>query len=408
VSTPTGPGQHSDSGASGGSSRVEPVFAEGTPPELASAYTVVGEAISLGRAPGAAPIAPVDALVGVGVGLAEDADSMELHIVATRAVPVEEVRAALADLSGRDLRDVPIRVVITGEFQSQQKHAVYLRPAPAGVSIGRIDQGAGSLGFLASGREEPLADSILLVSCNHVLTLGGIYQPGDRIYQLAWSDYGSGYGPAEQIATVHTVIPITYDSVTENLVDCASALVDLSTAPDLWQRVTPWVYDRGGKPEYWQLDTPIILHPSIKMIVGKSGRTTGMTQGEITEYPVRVFINMKFGSSVVKRVLFVDQFRVKPTSLYPEFAKPGDSGSCVFLWYSPLNPVGMLIGGSPTSAIVTPLMTVLNSLKLDMLMAYPLRIHLTPQHHPPIPTERRPRPVEPAPTRGDTPARPAP
>ena len=100
------------------------------------------------------------------------------------------------------------------------------------------------------------------------------------------------------------------------------------------------------------------------MVVGKTGRTTDLTQGTIRA--TGVSINVNYGEAGVAH--FRDQFSVRSTNAQ-NFSAGGDSGSIVWQWNSRLSPVGLLFagGGGTTfcnrmSRVVTALDITLNEL----------------------------------------------
>ena len=97
------------------------------------------------------------------------------------------------------------------------------------------------------------------------------------------------------------------------------------------------------------------------MVVGKTGRTTDLTQGTIRATGVSV--NVRYDAGVAH---FRDQFSVRSTNAN-NFSAGGDSGSFVWQWNSRLSPVGLLFagGGGTTfcnrmSRVVPALDVVLN------------------------------------------------
>jgi hypothetical protein len=104
--------------------------------------------------------------------------------------------------------------------------------------------------------------------------------------------------------------------------------------------------------------------PSLGMAVKKSGRTTGVTNGNITA--VSATIDVSLGSGKTAR--FVDQIVVGPGN----FIAAGDSGS-LMVEDVVANPraVGLLFAGSSTTAIANPIDDVLDSFGVSMVGSGP-------------------------------------
>jgi hypothetical protein len=73
------------------------------------------------------------------------------------------------------------------------------------------------------------------------------------------------------------------------------------------------------------------------MLVGKSGRTTQLRAGRITDISATVRVNYGGG----RQALFQDQLVIRGIS--GDFSAGGDSGSLVWTWDARRNPVGLLL-----------------------------------------------------------------
>jgi hypothetical protein len=104
--------------------------------------------------------------------------------------------------------------------------------------------------------------------------------------------------------------------------------------------------------------------PSLGMAVKKSGRTTGLTNGNITA--VNATIDISYGSGKTAR--FTNQIVVGPG----DFIAAGDSGS-LMVEDVVTNPraVGLLFAGSSTAAIANPIDHVLNAFGVSMVGSSP-------------------------------------
>ena len=100
--------------------------------------------------------------------------------------------------------------------------------------------------------------------------------------------------------------------------------------------------------------------PSLSMAVKKSGRTTGLTHGDITA--VNATIDVSYGSGKTAR--FTNQIVVGPGS----FIAAGDSGS-LMVENVDTDPraVGLLFAGGSTTAIANPIGDVLDAFNVSMV-----------------------------------------
>ena len=82
------------------------------------------------------------------------------------------------------------------------------------------------------------------------------------------------------------------------------------------------------------------------MLVGKTGRTTQLRVGRVTDCAANVRVN--YGGGRV--ALFCRQIVVRGIG-NPPFSAGGDSGSVIWTWDSRRNPVGLLFAGNSTNNI---------------------------------------------------------
>jgi len=141
-----------------------------------------------------------------------------------------------------------------------------------------------------------------------------------------------------------------------NTVDAAIAQVRVGTT-DFIVDPTGFIIDIGTLSS----DT---VDPSLGMAVKKSGRTTGLTNGNITA--VHATIDVSYGSGKTAR--FINQIIVGSGN----FIAGGDSGS-LMVEDVVTNPraVGLLFAGSNTTAIANPIDGVLKSFGVSMVGSGP-------------------------------------
>jgi len=106
--------------------------------------------------------------------------------------------------------------------------------------------------------------------------------------------------------------------------------------------------------EILEIGVPLgIAEGVLGLPIQKSGRTTGLTRGEILQ--VDAMVTVQYGEG--KTALFVDQFIASAMS------SGGDSGSVVLDVEK--HVVGLLFAGSDQSTIINPIWPVMTLLKLE-------------------------------------------
>ena len=281
-------------------------------------------------------------------------------------------KVAASSLSSRDLipaeiGGVPTDVVATGIIRAFQAPTDRFRPAPGGVSVGHKDITAGTLGCWVRRNGE-----WMILSNNHVLANINAAKIGDAILQPG--SYDGGKNPDDQIATLEDFVTITLQElpsdcdIAGNIVALLNALsgvvgsdtrlkavriraieniVDAAIARPLRQEdVNPEILNIGAI----ERTATAVLGMPLK----KSGRTTGYTEGQVTQ--VDVTANVGYGDN--RTALFTDQIMAGAMS------QPGDSGSAVLNNNDEL--VGLLFAGSDTTTIINRIENVFSALNLTL------------------------------------------
>ncbi|MFC4053850.1 hypothetical protein ACFOY4_29515 [Actinomadura syzygii] len=315
----------------------------GVQDRAASGYALPGEGAGAGN------------VQGVAIGLGDPhhggtpGEPILTVYVAEPASP-DRVRTAVVDDMGvRAAADVPMRVVAGGVVDALSNRAL-VRPAPGGFSAAHPAVPDGTLGCLATGREQPRDDMLLALSNNHVFADSNRAAAGDCVCQPAPADGGTC--PADQIAALESFVPIDFAGGT-NLVDCATAWC----WPD---RVTPELGVQTAEGVRRFRIGSEIETPALGMIVGKTGRTTQLTRGIVTG--VRWSGVVSYGTA--GQAFFADQVVVEPLGDGP-FSAGGDSGSCVWTWQD-REPVGLLFAGTPAFSLANPMSLVAYALDIDL------------------------------------------
>ena len=300
-------------------------------------------------------------VVGVGIGL-PDPDTIArgvgspgeptLTLFTEVAMPHDVLLTQLAQSAGtRALSSVPVQQVPVGAVDAYSHRARH-RPAPGGVSIGHVDVTAGTLGSRAIGLTAPWNNRHLVLSNNHVLANSNAGRVNDSIIQPGSAD--GGRHPADQIAVLARWVPINFGGA-PNIVDCAFGWA--------WhERIRGGQYYlSGGSPAYYTTGSAP-LAASLGMIVGKSGRTTGLTQGRVTQ--IGVSVNVNYGGGRI--ALFRNQIAIQSVNANP-FSAGGDSGSLIWQWAAGVRPVGLLFAGGGGTTFANPIGNVLAALDIRLL-----------------------------------------
>lgn len=238
------------------------------------------------------------------------------------------------------LDNVPVRKKVTGRFVAYVDPTTRLpRPVPIGVSVGHPDITAGTIGC----RVKDASGNLYVLSNNHVLANSNKATIGDVIIQPG--TYDGGDVSTDVIGTLYNFVPITFDG-SPNLVDAAIADVTASMVGFS----TP-TGDAYGTP------TTTLVDAYVGLPVQKYGRTTGWTQGEVSEINVTVDVCYQTQGPVRCKLLarFVNQVAITPGT----FSAGGDSGSLIVTDDGSNNPVALLFAGSSTRTIGSPIGTVL-------------------------------------------------
>ena len=300
-------------------------------------------------------------IVGVGIGMG-DPDSIAfeaggpgaptLTLFTESALPQEALMSQVAQSAGtRALSSMPVEQVPVGTVDAYSHRARH-RPAPGGVSVGHVNITAGTLGSRAIGLTSPWNNRHLILSNNHVLANSNAGRVNDSIVQPGPAD--GGRHPGEQIAVLARWVPINFGGAA-NLVDCAFGWA--------WhQRIRgEQYYLSGGRPAYYRTGTAP-LAASLGLTVGKSGRTTALTMGRVTQ--IGVSVNVNFGGGRI--ALFRNQIAIRSVNSNP-FSAGGDSGSLIWHWATGVRPVGLLFAGGGGTTFANPIGAVLGALNIRLL-----------------------------------------
>ena len=232
-------------------------------------------------------------------------------------------------------------------------------PIQLGTSGGNINDS--SKGFCYGGTLGALVEDVggnqYILSNNHVLARTNAAAIGEDIIQPGLIDQSPTCfkDTSDAVADLFAFIPIlfkTKGTMPSNSVDAAIAQIRAGKVDP-----TGFIMDIGTLSS----DT---VAPSLGMAVKKSGRTTGLTHGNITA--VNATIDVSFGSGKTAR--FADQIVVGSGN----FIAGGDSGS-LMVEDEVTNPraIGLLFAGSSNTAIANPIDEVLKVFGVSMVGSGP-------------------------------------
>ncbi len=211
-----------------------------------------------------------------------------------------------------------------------------LRPALPGVSIGHYTGGAGTFGAVVYDRK---SGNPLILSNNHVLANTSLLENRNARYNDAIVQPGVLDGKSKQIGRlIKYALLNPYPQA--NIVDCALA------KPLNTKDIKDEILDIG--------QVKGITEPVIGMKLKKSGRTTGLTTGEVLAVDATIKVN--YGSE--RTLLFENQI------IASKMSEPGDSGSLVVDVNN--KAVGLLFAGSAESTIINPIDPVLDLLDVRL------------------------------------------
>jgi len=304
---------------------------------------------------------------GIGYKVRDGVRTDELSIVCSVTEKVAAAQLAPADRVPQQIDGVLTDVVATGVFRALYVPTDRLRPALGGMSIGHHRITAGTLGCAVKRNGQPL-----ILSNNHVLANENDASPGDPILQPGPIDGGTD--PADRIAILDRFVPIV---PTEQESSCAfaNAMASVSNAVArlfgssarlraVSERVVTNLVDAATAapidPAWVSGEISGIgaiagqSRAELGMPVRKSGRTTGLTAGEIEQ--VDVTVDVQYGAGKIAR--FIDQVMAGAIS------QGGDSGSAVL--DADGNIVGLLFAGSDQTTVVNRIEHVFAALEIGL------------------------------------------
>jgi hypothetical protein len=210
------------------------------------------------------------------------------------------------------------------------------RPVPGGVS-GSLGPDAvkaryaGTLGVVVADQATP--PTLYVLSNNHVLADENRASGGASVVQPATLDGGAS---SDRIASLARFVPLVFDNA-PNQMDAAIAQFDTAMT---------------GSPTILGLGDPTgTADPTLNLLVRKSGRTTGVTEGIVRTLHFDAF-NIQYEQGVVR----MDDVMVIE-GVGGAFSRPGDSGSAIV--DAGGRAVGLLFAGSDAVTFAIPVQRIL-------------------------------------------------
>ena len=308
-------------------------------------------------------------VVGVGLGykVSGGTDTGELALVVSVARKVTSDVLSTKDMVPRSLDGVKTDVVETGVLRAfELGPRDRWRPVvPPGVTIGHYNITAGTFGCLVRRGEERF-----ILSNNHVLADVNAGQAGDAILQPGSYDGGTA---DDRVATLADYVPIDFGtapadcSIANFSADLLNVIAGAFGSSHKLQATKQTAGENRvdaalARPLSPDLVSNEILYIGAPVGVGaatlgtevqKTGRTTGHTQGTITQ--IDATVRIQYGS---QSALFTGQLVAGTMS------QPGDSGSAVLDMDKRV--VGLLFAGSDVITIINPIDEVFDALNLEL------------------------------------------
>ncbi len=221
------------------------------------------------------------------------------------------------------------------------------KPLIAGISAGHFAIGAGTIAcFVRSIHPDDDPETVYVLSNNHVFADVNEANIGDALYQPGSLDGGNR---TDTFAKLHRFIPIGFGN-NINKVDAAIGTL----LPGM--KYVNTICEIGDAPKHTQKAEDGIH-------VCKHGRTTGYTEGIVTDmsYDGRV----RMGHSIA---VFEDQIRIDSTNNNP-IAHEGDSGSLIVSKNDEQNAVGLLFAGPEDGSytLANHIDDVLTDLQIELM-----------------------------------------
>ncbi|MBI3654256.1 MAG: hypothetical protein HY231_24780 [Acidobacteria bacterium] len=225
------------------------------------------------------------------------------------------------------------------------------RPVVAGISTAHFQVTAGTLAyFFRSTKTGDDANAVYALSNNHVYADVNQAHLGDALYQPGPADGGTA---ADHFADLSRFVKIKLGGTQINRVDCAIG------------KLLEGITYRARLCTIGKITGTAVA--SEGMLVRKHGRTTGYTEGKVTDDSYDALVGMDHNNPAIV-ALFKEQMRIERIAPYPAIGLGGDSGSLVVM-KSQRKAVGLYFAGpsSGVYGIANHLENVLTELQIQLV-----------------------------------------
>lgn len=306
--------------------------------------------------------------VGIGMKTIDGKRTGKMAIVCSVEKKVPKAYLKRKDRIPEQIGAYDSDVIETGKIKALVDRKKRIRPAPGGVSIAEEKVTAGTLGCVVMRNGETM-----ILSNNHVFARSNDAPKGSPIFQPGPYDGGT---MIDRIADLENFVPIKFTGgdipdcpIGNGMKDVMNLLskmgksryrfkVIMEEEPELNMvdaAIARPIKEKNVTPEILEIGLPKgTTEGHLGMPVKKSGRTTGLTKGRITQ--VDVSVSVQYGEG--KIAMFIGQYMTGP------MCSGGDSGSVVL--DEDDNLVGLLFAGSDESMVFSPIGFVFDLLDLSL------------------------------------------
>jgi len=260
-------------------------------------------------------------------------------------VPTDVIESPPAFLTARKARATALAQSCTDNRRKRQ------RPVVAGTSAAHQDVTAGTIAcFCRSTRHGDDPAKVYVLSNNHVFANVNQAQVGDNLHQPGPADGGT---TSDHFAELHRFVKIALGGSTPNRVD--AAIGELLPGIEFQSEVCRIGRIEGTSRAVERLE------------VRKHGRTTGLTEGVVTDEPYDALVGMDHNNPAVV-ALFENQMRIDRSPPHPSIGLGGDSGSLI-VSKSEAKAVGLYFAGpdSGVYGVANHIADVLVELQIELL-----------------------------------------
>jgi hypothetical protein len=225
------------------------------------------------------------------------------------------------------------------------------RPVVAGISTAHFEVTAGTLSYFCHSThigDDPV--KVYALSNNHVYANVNQAHPGDPLYQPGPADGGTN---DDHFADFHRCVQLTLGGTVANRVD--AAIGELLPGIEYQAEVCTIGAITG------------VDQATENMPVRKHGRTSGYTEGIVTDVSYDALVGMDHNDASVV-ALFENQMRIGKTDPYPAFGLGGDSGSLIVM-QEDARAVGLYFAGPDDGSygVANHIQAVLNELEIQLV-----------------------------------------